>query len=142
MEQSKSRVEIILFWIVAPLALASLILLGAVLSGHLVADTSATGAPPDFSITATPTRQRVAQAAAARYTVSLRALEGTTDDVRLSVAGATGHFSRERLRPPASTVLTVTTSLQTVPATYPIRITARSGKRMHWLRVKLVVTAA
>lgn len=144
MEQSQGRAESILFWALAAVTVAALVVLGALLTGHLASEEGATAtAPaPDFSITVAPRRQRVAQAADARYTVSLRAPDGFAADVRLSLAGATGHFSRDRLRPPASTVLTVTTSLQTVPATYPIRVTARTGRRTRWVRVTLVVTAA
>jgi hypothetical protein len=117
-----------------------LVLLGALLTGHLADESTPTATSVNFSITVAPGRERVTQGATARYTVSLRAPAGFSDDVRLSLTGATGHFSRDRLRPPASTVLTVTTSRKTVPGTYPIRVTARTDSRMGRVRVMLVVT--
>jgi hypothetical protein len=118
------------------------VLFGALLSGHLVHDATPTVTPVDFSITVAPGRKRVDQGANARYTVSLRAPAGFSDEVRLSLVGATGRFSRDRLRPPASTVLTVTTSRKTVPGTYPIRVTARTEERVGRVRVMLIVTPA
>ena len=97
------------------------------LSGHLVDDPFPNAPPSNFAIDLAPSRERVRQGQDARYTVSLRAPSGFADDVSMSLSGATGRFSENRLRPPASTVLTVTTSRKTLPGTYPILVTA--GRR-------------
>ena len=115
---------------------------GALLSGRLVHDSPPCAAPSNFSIALAPSRARVKQGQNARYTVSLRAPAGFSDDVRMSLSGATGRFSEDRVRPPASTVLTVTTSQKTLPGTYPILVTGRTESRVGRVRVMLVVFPA
>jgi hypothetical protein len=137
-----ARLQNVLFWSLVPVALGALAILVALVTGHLVDDPRISTSSPSFSIRIAPNRQKVSQGSNASYAISLQAPPGFSDAILLSLGGATGRFSHDRLRPPATTVLTVTTSQKTLPGTYPIRITARTGNRVARVRVMLVVGAA
>jgi hypothetical protein len=137
------NVESVFFWLLLALTLASVVFVGLAFSGRFISDEGpAPRVAANFTIAASPARRTVRQAHNAVYSVHLRADGSSAQDVQLSLAGATGFFSNPRVRPPGSSRLTVTTSLRTVPATYPIRIIGRSGKHRHWTRVILVVRSA
>jgi hypothetical protein len=134
--------EASLFWLLLSAVVVAAVFGGMAFTGRFVGDDQVAPGVGNFTISAVPANRRVQQAQNAVYSVSVGAEDGFAGDVRLSLSGATGWFSRPRFRPPGASRLTVTTSLKTVPATYPIRILARGGKRLHWTRVMLVVTPA
>jgi peptidoglycan/xylan/chitin deacetylase (PgdA/CDA1 family)/uncharacterized membrane protein len=99
---------------------------------------------PDFSLSATPSTQTVAQGSPASYNLTINALHGFSGQVSLSVsglpAGANGSFTQN---PATSTsTLSVTTDpTNTPPGTYTLTITGVSDSLTHTTTVTLVVTA-
>jgi len=96
---------------------------------------------PDFSISASPVTQTVAQGASANYDVTVTSLNGFTDEVNLDIsglpAGANGAFTTN----PATTSssLSVTTSASTPAGTYGLTITGVGGGFTRTTSVTLVV---
>jgi subtilisin family serine protease len=113
---------------------------------HSAAATLVVTAPPDFSLSATPTSRNVVAGAAASYTVGVGSLNGFANDVGLSLTGlpsgvGTASFSPQVIAGAGSSQLTVTT-LPTAPGgTYPLTITGTSGGVTHTVAVTLVVSA-
>lgn len=125
------------------LAVALAAFIGLIFAGYVVLPGErGGGAVEDFTLLASPPTRRVEQARNAVYSVAVRAPAGFGDDVRLAISGATGFISPPRVRPPGTAKLTVTTSLRTVPGTYPITIIGRSRSVVRRARISLVVGPA
>jgi galactose oxidase-like protein/glyoxal oxidase-like protein len=102
-----------------------------------------TATPPDFSVTATPSSQNVAQGKSTSYTVNVTPSGGFTGSVSFSVAGlpsgATSSFAPSSVSGSGSSTLTVNASSSTPAGTYPLTITATSGTLTHTAQVNLTV---
>src|SRR5262249_6447083 len=118
-------------------------------SGATIHSTPATlvvTAPPDFSLSATPTSQNVVAGAGAAYTVGVASPNGLGDNVALSLAAlpagvGTARFSPEVIAGAGSSQLIVTTSPTGPGGTYPLTITGTAGGVAHTVAVTLVVSA-
>jgi subtilisin family serine protease len=113
---------------------------------HSVAATLVVTAPPDFSLSATPTSQNVVAGAGATYTVGVASLNGFADNVALSLTGlpsavGTASFSPQVIAAAGSSQLTVTTSPTAPGGTYPLTITGTAGGVTHTVAATLVVSA-
>ncbi len=113
---------------------------------HSAAATLVVTAPPDFSLSATPTSRNVVAGAGATYAVGVASLNGFAGDVALSLTGllsgvGTASFSPPVIAGAGSSQLTVTT-LPTAPGgTYPLTITGTAGGVTHTVAVTLVLSA-
>jgi uncharacterized membrane protein len=113
---------------------------------HSAAVTLVVTAPPDFSLSATPTGQNLVAGASAAYTAGVASLNGFAGDVALSLAGlpsgvGTASFSPQVIAGAGTSQLTVTT-LPTAPGgTYPLTITGTAGSVTHNVAVTFVVSA-
>jgi hypothetical protein len=99
----------------------------------------------DFTLSAGPASQTVAQGDSSPYTVSLGALNGFNSAVTLSIAsglpsGAVPSFSPNPLTPPANSTLTITTTGSTPPGSYPLVIQGNGGGQTHITSVTFVVS--
>src|SRR6185369_16013756 len=82
------------------------------------------------------------------YTVTATPVGGFTGNISLSVAGlssdASGTFNPTTISitdaTPKSSTLTVTTTVNTAPGTYPLIVTATSGNLQHTGSTQLVVS--
>jgi Galactose oxidase-like, Early set domain/Glyoxal oxidase N-terminus len=104
---------------------------------------TATTAPPDFSISATPSSRAVAPASGTNYTVSITPSNGFTGNVTFGVSGlpsgATASFSPSPVSGSGSSTMTISTSSVTPAGTYQLTITGTSGTLNHSTQVTLVV---
>ena len=107
----------------------------------------------DFSLSASPSSQSVAQGASASYSVTMTPINGFSGQVTLSVSGlptgASGSFSRNPVSPNTKTcsscqtsTLTVNTAATTPTGSYTLTIKGVSGSLSHTTTVTLVVTAS
>ena len=98
---------------------------------------------PDFSLSATPPSQTVAQGASGDYSVTVTPTNGFSSTVTLSVTGlptgATGTFAPNPAT--ASSTLTVAPAITTPAGTYTLTITGVSGSLTHTTTVSVTVTA-
>jgi hypothetical protein len=103
------------------------------------------GLQTDFSISATPPSQTVAQGADAAYTVNVTPIGGFGGDVTLSLSGlpqdATALFSPDIVSGQGASTLTISTLGSTPVGSYPLTITATSGALTHTANVTLVVVS-
>jgi len=113
-------------------------------SGSLTHTTTVTlvvNAPADFTLSAAPASRTVTQGGSTSYAVTISPTGGFSDQVTLSVSGlpngATGSFTPNPAT--ASSTLSVTTGLVTLPGTYTLTITGVSGALTHTTTVELVV---
>jgi len=103
-------------------------------------------APPDFSLSATPTTQNVVAGAGTTYTIGVTSLNGFAGGVALSLAGlpsgvGTASFSPQVITGAGSSQLTVTTLPAAPAGTYPLTITGAAGGVTHTVAVTLVLSA-
>ena len=117
-------------------------------SGSLVHSATLTltvAAPPDFSVSATPSSYTVNPGGTATYTVSASALNGFTGTISLSAAGlptgTTASFSPASITPGISSVLTVSTTSGTPLGSSTLTITGTASPLTHTATVSLVVSA-
>src|SRR2546426_5673376 len=109
-------------------------------------DDVALAAPPtpDFTISATPSSQTIAQGSSKSYTVTVTAQNGFTGTVNLSATGfdpsASGTFSPGSVVGGGTSALTVATTPGAVTGTFPITITGSSGSLTHSTSTTLIVT--
>jgi regulation of enolase protein 1 (concanavalin A-like superfamily)/uncharacterized membrane protein len=98
----------------------------------------------DFSISATPSSQTVAQGSNTTYTTTISPLNGFTDTVSLNVsglpAGATANFIPASAVNPRTWALMVSTATTTAAGTYTVTISGTSGTLSHSTTVTLVVS--
>ncbi|GGG69379.1 hypothetical protein [Edaphobacter dinghuensis] len=117
-------------------------------NNSIVIHTMTVGNPlPDFSISATPSSQTVAQGNnTTTYTATVTALNGFTDTVSPSVsglpAGATASFVPASAVNPRTWALRVATTSTTPAGTYTLTITGTSGTLSHSATVMLIVQGA
>jgi len=104
---------------------------------------TATTAPADFSVSATPSSQTVAPASGTNNTVSVTPSNGFTGNVTFGVSwlpsGATASFSPSSVSGSGSSTMTVSTSSLTPAGTYQLTITGTSGTLTHSTQVTMVV---
>jgi uncharacterized membrane protein len=104
-------------------------------------------APPDFSLSASPSSASTLPGGSASFTVTVGSLNGFAGDVALSLAGipsppASWSFSPSTVAGGAGTSqLTVSTAASTSPGSYTLTITGTSGGTTHTATATLVVTA-
>jgi hypothetical protein len=102
-----------------------------------------TAAPPDFSVSATPSSQTVAPGNGTSYTVTVTPSNGFSGNVSFTVSGlppgATATFTPPSVSGSGSSTMAVSTSSSTPMGTYPLTITATSGALTHSTQVTLVV---
>ena len=100
---------------------------------------------PDFSLSASPSSQTVAQGGGTSFTATVTAGTSFSGTVSLSVsglpAGASASFNPASISTAGSSTLNVTTGSSTAPGSYPLTITATSGALTHTANVTLVVSA-
>lgn len=100
---------------------------------------------PDFSLSASPSSQTVAQGGGTSFAATVTAGTGFSGTVSFSVsglpAGAIASFGPATISNSGSSTLSVTTGSSTAPGSYPLTITATSGALTHTASVTLVVSA-
>src|SRR5215472_12422067 len=112
-------------------------------SGPLYLGVSASGG--DFTGSISPTTATTAAGSSVSYAVSVSPLNGGAGDIAFSVSGvpggALGTFQPD-IVPGSSgnTILTISTSLGTVPGTYPLVVTSTGSGVMHLTYLTLAVT--
>src|SRR5439155_756763 len=101
-------------------------------------------APPDFTLSASPSSQTVTEGRSTSYSVTIGTMGGFTGQVTLSVSGlpggAAGSFSPNPAT--ASSTLSVTTNPSTPAGAYTLTITGVSGALTHTATVSLTVAPA
>ena len=104
---------------------------------------SSTATSSDFSLSASPASQTVAQGGSTTYTTTVSPSGGFSGSVSLSVSGlpsgASGSFSPNPAT--GTSTLSVTTSATSPAGTYPLTIAGTSGSLSHTTQVTLVVGA-
>jgi hypothetical protein len=99
-------------------------------------------APPDFTLSASPSSQTVAQGGSTNYSIAITPTGGFAYQVSLTVSGlpsgANGSFTPNPTT--GSSTLSVTTSTSTPTGTYTLTITAVSGSLAHTTTVTLAVS--
>jgi hypothetical protein len=107
------------------------------------ASVTVTGAPPDFSITVSPSSQSVRRGSTATYTVTIKRLNGFSGAVTLSLSGqpsgSTVTFTPNNTTGNSSTLKVVTLS-STQRKNYSLTIKGVSGSLSHTYKVSLSVT--
>jgi hypothetical protein len=95
----------------------------------------------DFSLGASPTSRTISHGQSTSYTIAIKALNGFSSPVSLSVSGfPSGSATGFSLNPATtSSVLTVNTSGGTPSGTYTLTITGTGGGKTHTVTVRLVV---
>jgi hypothetical protein len=100
---------------------------------------------PDFSISALPSSQSIAQRGGVSYSVTINALNGFSDTVNLSVSGlpsgATASYAPTAVSGSGSSTLTLTTAASTPVGTYTLSIKGASATLNHSVNVTLSVTS-
>jgi hypothetical protein len=103
-------------------------------------------ASPGFSIAASPATQTIGIASVTTYTVTTTATNGFNSVVNLNVTGLPSNvsagFSPQTITGSGSSTLTITTTSNTPPGTYPLTITGTSGSLIETATPTLVVTGA
>jgi subtilisin family serine protease len=112
--------------------------------GHqATANASLTLAPPDFSVSASPSSRTLNPGQTATYAVDVGSLGGFARTVGLTVTGApagtTASLSPSSVAAPGTSTLTVTTSAATPQGTHTLTITGSSGGVQHAVSVTLIV---
>ena len=99
----------------------------------------------DFSFGAAPNAQAVAIGSNATYTVSVGAINGFTGEVALSVTGlptnVSADFNPASVTGSGTSTLSLTTSTNTPPGSYPLTVTGTSSNTTHTAVVTLTINA-
>lgn len=97
----------------------------------------------DFEIKAAPPHRKIDQGDSTFYTITIKALNGFTDNVNLSAtgfpAGATGTFRTNPLPVIGMSKLDITTTPQVLAGTYTLTITGTAGGISHSTDVILII---
>jgi hypothetical protein len=100
-------------------------------------------AVPDFTVSATPNKQSVAQGASTTYTVAVAPQVSFAGAVTFSAsglpAGASASFNPSIVPGTGSSTMTVTVAPKTAAGSYPVTITAASGSLSHSAAVTLQI---
>lgn len=112
---------------------------------HTAAATLVVTAPPDFNLSATPTSRSVVAGAGTTYAVGVTSLNGSADNVALSLTGlpsavGTATFSPQVVAGAGSSQLSVTTLATAAGGSYPLTISGTGGGKSHTATVTLVVS--
>jgi hypothetical protein len=101
-------------------------------------------APPDFSITATPSSISIAAGSSNTIAINTAITSGGAQSVLLSTsglpAGATASFTQNPIASGSPSALTLTTALSTPPGTYTVTVTGTGTSTTHSTPVSLTVT--
>jgi fibronectin type 3 domain-containing protein len=99
-------------------------------------------APPDFSLSASPSSRSVTRGNSTTYTITINGLNGFSGSVSLKVSGLPSKTSSSFSPNPATTTstLTVGTRPKAPRGTYPLTITGTSGGLTHTTSVTLTIT--
>ncbi len=115
-------------------------------SGSTTHTTSATlvvSAPPDFSLSLSPSSRTILRGKPASFKVTVSSIGGFTDTVSLSVSGlpsgATASFKPVSVAAPGSSVMTVKTTSKTARGTFTLTVTGLSGSIAHRGSTTLIV---
>jgi PKD repeat protein len=106
---------------------------------------SATSPPPDFTLTASPSKQTVVRGGSTSYTIGVSAVNGFSGSVSLTLTGlpanSSSAFSANPVSVPAAntSTLTVTTSSSTKQGSFTLTVSASSGSLLHSTTVVLQV---
>ena len=106
---------------------------------------TATSPPPDFTLTASPSKQTVVRGGSTSYTIGVSAVNGFSGSVSLTVTGlpanSSSAFSANPVSVPAAntSTLTVTTSSSTKQGSFTLTVSASSGSLLHSTTVVLQV---
>jgi uncharacterized repeat protein (TIGR01451 family) len=98
---------------------------------------------PDFTITAEPSMQTLEQGETTNYTISVNALNGFAEQVRLVIPrlpeGITINFQPAKIFPDNQSILTIFTSPITPTGTYNLNVTGTAGEitRSVWIKLKV-----
>ena len=118
----------------------------AITLAHPLFVTLTVTAPPDFSVSVTPSSRTVTAGASTNYTVSSGSINGFAGTVTWSASGlptgATASFNPASGAAPSSSTLTVTTTASTPGGTNTLTITGTSGTLTHSATTKLIVNGA
>jgi uncharacterized membrane protein len=114
-------------------------------SGSLTHTTTVTlivSAPPDFTLSASPSSRTVSPGGSTSYSITISPTGGFTGQVNLSVSGLPGGANGTFTPNPAtlSSTLSLTTSTSTPAGTYTLTITGVSGSLTHTTTVSLTET--
>ncbi len=106
--------------------------------------TLAVTASPGFTVSVTPSSETIAAAGNAAYTLTTTAVDGFDSTVDLNVDGlpsnSSASFSPETITGSGSSTLTINTTSNTMPGTYPLTFTGTSGSLNETASATLVVT--
>jgi hypothetical protein len=102
------------------------------------------GTNSDFSLSAAPSSQVVAQGGSTPYTTTVSAINGFNGSTAFSVSGlptgASASFSPSSLTGAGSTTMTVTTGATTPTGSYPLMVAGTSGSVKRTAATTLIVT--
>jgi subtilisin family serine protease len=116
-------------------------------TSHSAALTLVIPAPPDFTLSSSPTSASTFPGGTVTYSVSVGSVSGFAGDVALSLGGlsaaqATWAFTPATITGASGTgQLSVTPAAGLAPATYALTVTGTSGSRSHSASLSLVVKA-
>ncbi|HLX84210.1 MAG TPA: hypothetical protein VKR59_09945 [Terriglobales bacterium] len=103
-------------------------------------------AQPTFSMTVSPNSQTIGIGAVTNYTLTTTAANGFSGVIDLNVTGlppnSSANFVPETITGSGSSTLTITTTGNTPPGTYPLTFTGTSGSLVETATAALVVTGS
>ena len=112
-------------------------------SAEVTLEIRGTAPEPDFELSADPGLRTIDQGETTFYTVTVKALNGFSADVNLSVeglpTGVTGVFQPNPLPVTGEAKLEITTTAETVPGTYVFTIKGTAGEKTRSTQVTLEI---
>jgi hypothetical protein len=106
---------------------------------------SSTVSSPDFTVSVTPAMSALQAGNSASFTITATPENGFSSTAALSAtslpAGVTATFMPDSISGAATSSLTLTTIISTLPGTYTIPVTATSGSLSHTTNISLTVNA-
>ncbi len=120
---------------------------GGGLTRSTVFTLTATSAPPDFSVSASPSSLSILIGSLGTSTVTVTSINGFSSPTTLSasaIAGVTTSFNPTSVTPPsggsATSTLTLSVGATAVPGTYTLTITGTSGSLSHSITITLTIS--